>query len=414
MTRTHAPAVTGDDAALLKALERCVRCGICRVLCPTYDDSPVEPLGARGRLVLLHALLSGRLIPSPLLNERIFSCILCGRCAGVCPAGVDIPAAMYRGRSLLRSSDKQRKYLRSFVRFSVKRPELAFRLAQLSQHVLLPFLERKGLIPLLPELPDTPLRGGSQLYKARNKKGRVAVFAGCSINYLYPALGQSLVHVLHRLGYEVVLPKGETCCGAPLRSLGLEEDYVLQAKKNYHVFSRLKVEAVLSLCPTCTMNLSKEYREAIGKGIDQAMDISVFFKDKLPAKDAIGRRAVYHDPCHLNHGLGVRREPRELIERCGLDLVEADSPGCCGMGGVFSLSFREMSRNILAGCAKRLMETDPHAVITSCPGCVMQLSRAVTDVPVLHLIELIEEAYCFRPERPPPKEKDPEKEPTLF
>jgi hypothetical protein len=54
-------------------------------------------------------------------------------------------------------------------------------------------------------------------------------------------------------------------------------------------------------------------------------------------------------------------------------------------------------------------------VITSCPNCVFQLGRTITDRPVLHLIELIEEAYCFRSaDRSPKKENDPEREPTLF
>src|SRR3990172_6362531 len=100
-----------------------------------------------------------------------------------------------------------------------------------------------------------PFRREEQVFKVQKKRGRVAIFTGCSINFIFPNLGESLINVLQKFGYEVVLPKGETCCGNPLRSLGLEEEAVEQAKKNYRVFSRLKVEAVLSLCPTCTLTL---------------------------------------------------------------------------------------------------------------------------------------------------------------
>ncbi len=79
------------------------------------------------------------------------------------------------------------------------------------------------------------------------------------------------------IGYEVVLPKGEVCCGSPLRALGLEEEAIALAKKNYQIFSKLKVEAILSLCPTCSLTLKSEYPKLIGHGLEKAMDISVFF-----------------------------------------------------------------------------------------------------------------------------------------
>jgi glycolate oxidase iron-sulfur subunit len=126
------------------------------------------------------------------------------------------------------------------------------------------------------------------------------------------------------------------------------------------------------------------------------MDISVFLRDKITGLEKIGKTAFYHDPCHLLYGLGVRKEPREIIKKAGLDLLEGEGSGCCGFGGLFCLSYRQTSRNILNTCAGRIISPSPDAVITSCPGCILQLSRIITDRPVLHLIELIEEAYCFR------------------
>jgi glycolate oxidase iron-sulfur subunit len=224
-----------------------------------------------------------------------------------------------------------------------------------------------------------------------------------------------LINVLQKFGYEVVLPKGETCCGAPLRALGLDQEADELAKKNYRVFSRLKVDAVLSPCPTCTMSLRTEYPKTIGKGLERAMDISTFFEDKLKHVDKIYKTSFYHDPCHLYYGLGVKEEPREIIRKSGLDLVGSGEQGCCGFGGLYCLSFKEMSSGLLQKRAGRIIESNADMVITSCPGCVLQLSRTITDRPVLHLIELIEEAYCFRAAEKSAKEKkDTEKEPTLF
>jgi glycolate oxidase iron-sulfur subunit len=267
----------------------------------------------------------------------------------------------------------------------------------------------------MPELPETPLRKNDQVFKVPRKKGRVAVFTGCSVNFIFPHLGESLIHVLQKLGYEVILPKGETCCGNPLRSLGLEKEAQEHAKRNFRVFSRLKVEAILSLCPTCTLTLKTDYAKMTGRGLENAMDISVFLQDKLGMTESIRKTTVYHDPCHLRYSLGVKKEPRQIIKKAGLDLIEPVDSGCCGFGGLFCLSSRDMSDKLLVGQTGNLIDTKADTVITSCPGCMLQLSRTISDRPVIHLIELIEEAYCFRTvEKTEKKEKDTRKELTLF
>lgn len=397
---------------LREDLSKCVRCGSCKAYCPTYDEDPVEAMGARGRLALLGGLVTGRIKPSKLLNERLFSCILCGACSGSCPLGVDITEAILRGRSLLRRTDGRRRYLRSFVKFSMRWPELTFKIARMGRHILLPFLAGRGIIPFNIEFPEIPLRRTDQVFKTPRKKGRVAIFTGCSINYIFPHLGESLINVLQRFGYEVILPKGETCCGAPLRALGLEEEAIEQARKNFRVFSRLKVEAILSLCPTCTLSLKYDYPKIIGKGLEKAMDISVFFNGKIGLAGGIQKTSVYHDPCHLNYGLGIWKEPREIIKKAGIGLIESGTSGCCGFGGLFCFSNRELSRGLLDKNSSKIISSKADAVITSCPGCILQLSQTITDRPVLHLIELIEEAYCYRTTEKKPK--DTEKELTLF
>lgn len=383
----------------LKGLDRCVRCGRCKALCPTHGADPVEAMSARGRIALLQGLAKEKIRPSGLLNSHIYSCILCSACSGTCPLGIDIPEAIYQGRALLRGSDGKRTPLRYLTRLSIKWPDIAFRIARMGRHNLLPFLVRRGLIPELPEIPEVPLRKTDQVFKTHKKKrGRVAVFTGCSVNYLFPHFGESLLNVLHKLNYEVVLPKGETCCGNPLRTLGLEDEAVEQAKKNHRVFSRLKVDAILSLCPTCTTTIKNDYPKMIGKGLDKAMDISAFFSDKLEALPRTDNSAVYHDPCHLQYMLGIKNEPRQIIKNAGVKLIETDDPGCCGFGGLYCMSNKETAGDLMQRRARDFTGSGADTLVTSCPGCVIQLSRGIKDRPVIHLIELIEEAYCFRGE----------------
>lgn len=387
--------MSDDLSTYLEDLSKCVRCGSCKAVCPTHDQEPLEPMGARGRIMLLRAFMSGQAGPSALLNERIFSCILCGACTSACPAGVDVSEAMYRGRQLLCKTDRERKRLRAAAKFAVHRPDLTFRFLQIGRRFILQPLVKKGVIPFLPTLPPSRLQRDEQVFKVARKKGRVAVFTGCSVNYLFPALAESLIQVLQRFGYEVVLPKGEVCCGAPLRALGLAEEAARLARKNVGVFSRLNVEAVLSLCPTCTDTIRNGYRGLIGAGIENAADISVFFRDKLTSLERIGKTSVYHDPCHLRYGLGIRKEPRDIIRMAGIDLIGTDS-GCCGFGGSFCFSRQDISGGLLEKRTGEIIRSGADTVVTSCPGCMLQLSRTIRDRPILHLIELIEEAYCLR------------------
>jgi len=282
-----------EDRKYLDELSNCVRCGSCKAFCPTYDEGLTEAMGARGRLTLLRGLLCGHLQPSPLLRERIFSCILCGACEKLCPPQVGITEAIYHGRKLLFPTDRRTRYLRHFMRFSARRPMLGFRIAQVLQYAginpqkIIDLLgtprgltgknkaERKKL-PFTITLPDSPLRDSHQVYKPQRKIGRIALFTGCSTNFLYPRLGKSLINVLTHLGYEVVLPVGEVCCGAPFRSLGMEDDAVELARKNHATFSKLNAEAVLSLCPTCIISIKTHYPNLIGKGLENAMDVSAF------------------------------------------------------------------------------------------------------------------------------------------
>jgi glycolate oxidase iron-sulfur subunit len=377
-------------------LSRCTLCGSCKASCPTYEENLTEGMSARGRLKLVKGLITGELESSHLLTERLFSCILCGACSSVCPLGIDIPELIHKGRHLLRNRDKRRRIMRYLLKYFTSWPDLSFKILSMGQDFVIPFLSKRKIIPFRPEIPDQPFHAVEQVHKVPKKKGRVAIFTGCSVNYLLPHLGESLINVLQSLGYEVVLPKDEVCCGAPLRAVGMEEEAAELAQKNQRVFSRLKVDAILSLCPTCTLTLKHEYVSLIGKGLEKATDISVFLQDKLERVDAINRTVTYHDPCHLQYSLGVKKEPRDIITRAGLDLIEPASQGCCGFGGTFCLFYKEMSENLLQKQSANIMATKAATIVTSCPGCMLQLGRTITDRPVIHLIELIEEAYCLR------------------
>lgn len=379
---------------------RCVRCGACKAYCPTYLEGLSEAVSARGRVILIKNLLDSRLKPSEALIDDIYSCLLCDACKGQCPLNVDISSIIYEGRRLLTQTDKRRRYLRWLVRLMSRYPSLSFKFLRSLWNPLYPYLRRRSIIPFELKIPDVPLRDEHQVLRPEKKRGRVAIFAGCSTNYLFPNLGLSLINVLIKMGYEVVLPRGEVCCGAPFRGLGLHDDAVRMAKKNISIFEKLNVEAILTLCPTCLLSIRYQYKDLAGKVMDKAMDVSEFLIERFQAMEP--RKATittisYHDPCHHANSIGIVKEPRELLKRAGLKIVENEG-GCCGFAGLFSLSYRELSRSLLEKKVISLKKTGAEAIVTSCPGCILQLTSGMKDTPVYHIIEVIESLIA----EPPP------------
>jgi glycolate oxidase iron-sulfur subunit len=378
-------------------LSKCVRCGTCKSLCPTYLLTLNETMGARGRVAMLGELGADKLRPTKKLADLIYSCMLCGACKGLCPAGIDIPEIMYQGRSELMRAYKRGKIARGALKRSLSRMD-----------VLLPFMSAFQKMKLfgsasygnIPPMTSKPFKNGIQVYKPSSKIGRIAIFAGCSVNYFYPSLGRSLVNIANRKGFEVVVFKNEICCGAPLRSLGLDDEVKEYSKKNIEHFNKVRAEAIVSLCPTCTMVIRDQYPDIAGDRIHNIMDVNEFIlKYELSEGASLtGQVATYHDPCHLSFGLGISKAPRDILKGMnGLKYIEMNNAEeCCGFAGLFSMHFKDMSEAISKKKIQSIEETSASTVITSCPGCIMQLEgimkRRNLNIKIMHIVEVIEEA----------------------
>ncbi|MBF0557893.1 MAG: (Fe-S)-binding protein [Nitrospirae bacterium] len=379
-------------------LDLCVRCGSCKAQCPTYGEDVTEGMSARGRVILLKKYIEGEIGPSEILDERIFSCMLCGACNTLCPLGINITDAVYEGRKSLRKSGKRRRFLGVAARLAFKRASTGFK--------VLKFLD--GLGELLPvhKLPyfrtlhemgvnitGPSLRDGTSLFKVARPRGRVAVFAGCTVNFLYPHIGSSLITILNSMNFDVVVPKGEVCCGAPLLGLGFEEDAAELAERNMKLFRKMSVEAIIGLCPTCVYFIRDEYRKLIGDGVKRAMDVTMFFSSEKPEiKKDMGQilsSVAYHDPCHAIYSLGLQAEPRAVLKSAGISPIDSEK-GCCGLAGTFRILYPDMSKGLL----EKKVESykDAGMIVTSCPNCVLQLRSGIKGGNVKHIVEIIGEA----------------------
>jgi len=389
-----------NDTAYQNELSKCVRCGACKTLCPTFLTTLNETMGARGRVAMLGGLEENRLSPTKTLAEKIYSCMLCEACRDLCPAGINIPEIVYQGRARLKDSFRKGFLLRTALKHSITRMDTAFTVLRWAQKILYAPLFYKGTLSHMPEIVSEPFKNSFQVYKQKKKAGRIAIFAGCSVNYFYPELGRALSRVLFKKGYEVVVFKGESCCGAPLRSAGLKDEAISLARRNVEHFSKVRAEAIISLCPTCATVIRDQYPHLAGNTISNFMDIHEFLiKYNIAAGLEINPAVVtYHDPCHLHFALGITDEPRQILKGIkGVEFVEMrHAHECCGFAGLFSLYFNDISRDIGKRKIENIINTKADTVVTSCPGCIMQLEnlRRMTnaEINIRHIVEVIDEA----------------------
>lgn len=404
---------------------RCIKCGACRAVCPTFTALLDESMGTRGRMSLVEAVIDGRLGLTEGFKKRVTSCIDCKACVISCPSGVRVDEIIYAAKAQIATSSGLGILERLVSRYIMEPGwplPYALRFLGLFEKYLyrpirsdsalssfIPFM-RDGKKRRFPSVARAPLTAEyPEVLIADRPRGRVAFYAGCVINYISQGMGRAAIKALHRMGMEVIIPKDQVCCGIPVLSLGDVEVARSLAKKNIKLFNSLNVDAIVTACPTCTLTLKKDYNRMFPDNADvdrfssKVFDIHEYMEryggPPYPLK-RIEETVTYHDPCHLNRGLGISKSPRDLIRSIkGLQYVEmAGADRCCGFGGFFSLYHYDLSMRIAEEKVKKIADTGANVVATACPGCQIHLQDALHQagllIRVTTTVELLDEAWA--------------------
>lgn len=411
-------------------LSQCMKCGFCTFWCPVYQEERIESSVARGKNMMIRGLLAGELDYTQEYAERLNKCTLCMTCTANCPAKANIPNVIVAARADAVKARGLKFPYNIVYRWLLPRRRLfgwVVRFASWFQGVFLPrtegsirhlsmFLSALGKGRNIPQIAPKFLR---QMVPVVNKlpqgvetKMRAGYFSGCMTDFVLPELGKHIIDFLTRNGVEVVVPREQGCCGAPV-FLGAGDFETGRKMADANVKAFEGVDYVISDCASCTSAL-KDYakfladtpqrEEAYKKFGDKVNDISQFLIDvlKLPASAykpsaaAKGKKVTWHDPCHLSRHLGITSQPRQLIKSIPdveyIEMPNADR--CCGMAGAFSLHYYDLSKEIADKKAASIKSTGADIVVTSCPGCEIQLIdstvRNKLPVKVMHIMELVE------------------------
>ena len=223
-----------DIAEANKILRACVHCGFCTATCPTYVLLGDELDSPRGRIYLIKDMLEQDRAAGEVEVKHIDRCLSCLSCMTTCPSGVHYMHLVDQARVHIEKTHARptaEYWLRRLLATILPRPHL-FRLAltgaalarSLGAHRWLPRRLRAmvGLAKEWPARPRATDRPG--VFPAQGeRRGRVAILAGCAQPVLRPEINEAAIRLLNRLGIEVVVAEGAGCCGALTHHMGFEE-----------------------------------------------------------------------------------------------------------------------------------------------------------------------------------------------
>ena len=420
----------GPDSPDESELYKCVHCGFCLQVCPTYIETGLETESPRGRIALMKAVNEGRIGMTEPVIRHWDLCIQCRACEVECPSGVPygnlIESTMTQVRPHRKPSFRARLASSLLLRHVLPhqgRLKALTSLARIYQRSGLQSVVRKSgvlrrLAPSLAEMEASMPAVSSSYFNARGqsvpaigeRRARVALLSGCVMPLVNGAEMSAAVRVLARNGCEVAVPKGQVCCGAIHSHVGDLDMARELARRNLDVFSDAGVEAVIVPSAGCGARMKEydhllrndpEYASRAAQFVPTVRDINEFLVE-LPFRPPEGElhyRVTYQDSCHLGSAQRITSAPRQIIRSIlGVEFIELPGAGrCCGAGGTYTITERDFSLRVLSSKMDDFETIEADVLATANPGCMLQLQYGVSGrglpAQVKYVTDLLDEAY---------------------
>ena len=391
-----------DRSTLIREADRCVLCGLCLPVCPTYRLKRDEGDSPRGRISLVRALAEGRIEGDAALADHLDRCLGCRACEAMCPSKVRYGRIIDGGRGLLGGASG------GFVRKVLGDPRRRRRYAR-----LLHLYQRSGVRRILRAsglLKATGMARADRLappfeaprppvVSSRVSGERVALFSGCLGDTLDRPAVEGAAKLLAALGCRVEIPAGQGCCGALDAHAGDQWNAARLAAANTAALP--EGVPLLSLNSGCGAHLAEygEWSGPAGEGVAGRHRDAVAFLAEARWPEGLllplEGRALVHEPCSLRNVLGGADHLYTLLGRIpGLEVKPL--PGnetCCGAAGDYMLRQPAIADALLEEKLEAIAAAAPRYLLSSNRGCILHLAAGLRErgleVEVLHPLELL-------------------------
>jgi glycolate oxidase iron-sulfur subunit len=404
------PRPAADLRTRIAALaDQCVKCGLCQPQCPTYHVARQEAESPRGRIALAKALAQGALDAAGVASatRHLDQCLACMRCERVCPSQVRYGELIVAARELQREAGQPLSGADQGFSSWLKRPRLlaiALRIANLPplrqciQSVALRGVwQRLGLERAVRELPRLPPRPALRRLAPRaESRGRVGLFLGCVAASADRDVHAAARYLLGALGYQVIEPQGQGCCGALALHGGDVAGAHALSELTRRAFVHAGVDTVLVSASGCFGTLRDL---TFGDRTVRVREIHEFLAaDAHLAQLAfrpLPQRVALHTPCTQANVARADGAIRTLLQRIPqMDIaVLPDMPGCCGAAGDYFLRHADVADALRAEKLDQVAALMPQVLVTSNVGCRIFLDNGLRQraaaMRVLHPIVLL-------------------------
>lgn len=235
---------------------------------------------------------------------------------------------------------------------------------------------------------------------------KVGLFVTCLVDLFRPQVGFAAVRLLENAGCRVEVPVAQTCCGQPAWNSGDSATAGAIAKRMIEIFEPF--DFVVAPSGSCAGMLREHYPRLFDESAiwrDRALNLAgrshellSFLTDVLEVKEVpvqLRACATYHDSCSGLRELGVKSQPRLLLESVeGLSLREMrDTDACCGFGGTFCVKYPEISTRLVDDKCRNAAATGADLLLGGDLGCLLniagRLARNRQPMKVLHTAEVL-------------------------
>lgn len=219
----------------------------------------------------------------------------------------------------------------------------------------------------------------------------ILLYPGCVYKYKQKDILRNYENILKSINVDYKKIDELKCCGIPLRNAGYSDDFKEIAKFNTDLMNKYQVREIIVLCPECHRMIASKYKkyEFLASEVKVSFIVN-YFLEKLPRNSKMNINVTYQDSCYLGRRSGYYDEPRELIDKFGYSIIEAENTReeslCCGGGGNVREQNFELSEAVAKMRVDEFKKTKAEFIVTNCPHCCVCLSNK--GMPVRDISEL--------------------------
>nr|MBA3380010.1 (Fe-S)-binding protein [Chloroflexia bacterium] len=282
--------------------------------------------------------------------------------------------------------------------------------AALRRMGVLRVLRLESLEAMLPPISQPPLVSGRESWEPEVVQDRVDLFNGCIMSTVFSNVNRAAGRVLAHNHVATAVPAAQQCCGALHVHSGMMDEARKLARINIDAFATDGESPIIVTAAGCGAAL-KEYGFLLKDDLayaaraqqfsNRVQDVSEYLAacELVPPTHTVSGTVTYQEPCHLAHAQRITTQPRKLLAQVpGLELMEMkESSLCCGSAGIYNIIRKQMADDLGDRKAGHVIDTCADCVVTANPGCHMQLRTSLrrngSEMPVRHIVEILDEAY---------------------